>query len=166
VHGDPLGEGLGELAERAGVGQDPVAARQLDARRERPRAGDLQLHRGGRAAGAIEGVLEGVEVTLQQLDGPAVVGARLGGHPVAGGHLLDGKVHQQGGAAAEQVGAEPAVRQLGQVRQVGQFADHDAGRLGRVNPRHGADSGGRTGRPRVGAHAGVRWFARALTHAA
>ena len=46
-----LGERLGQLAAGAVVGQHPVAARPLDRRGQRPRAGDLDLERAGVALG-------------------------------------------------------------------------------------------------------------------
>ncbi|GAA3435658.1 hypothetical protein GCM10018954_052650 [Kutzneria kofuensis] len=91
--GEPLGQGSGELAKCAGVGQDPVPARELDQRREGPRAGELHLHHG--RLGRLDGVLEGVEVEAHEVDGPAVVAAGPGSHTVAGGHDLDGEVDEQ-----------------------------------------------------------------------
>ena len=72
VDAQPLGEGLGELAARAAVGEHPVAARSLDGRRQRPRPGDLDLERAGVALAVL---LDRVEVLRQQRPGTAVVDA-------------------------------------------------------------------------------------------
>ena len=63
------------------------------------------------------------------------------------GRRLDRQVDQQGRAAADQVGAGPAGRQLGQERQVRQLAEDDAERLARVGARHRADAGRALRRP-------------------
>ena len=83
VRAQPLGEAGGELAHGAAVGEHPVAGVQLD-RRRRASTGPAActFTHGGRAGS--QRLVEGVEVGAQQVDGPAVVAARLRGDPVAG----------------------------------------------------------------------------------
>ena len=80
VGGDPLGEGLGEVAAGAGVDDGAVTAGALEAGGQRPRAGDLHLERAGPVRGD---VVEGVEVAGQELLRPALVDARPRDQPPA-----------------------------------------------------------------------------------
>ena len=97
----PLGEGLRQVAARAGVDDGPVAAGALQPGGQRPRPGGLHLERAGVAAGD---VVEGVEVALA-----GTPRARRWSTPGRGtsrqpaGRQVDGEVDQQRGAAADQV---------------------------------------------------------------
>src|SRR5581483_7710103 len=83
-------------------------------------------------------------VPLPEVGGAARVPARVRGQPPAPHVQVDGQVHQQPGGAAEQVGAGAAGRQLGQVRQLRQLAEHGAHRLADVGTRQRTDPGRRT----------------------
>ena len=100
--GEPLGQGLGEVAAGTGVDDGAVAAGALQAGRQRPRAGRLHLERAGPARGD---VVQRVEVAVQELPRPALVDARPRDQPPAGRGEVEGEVDEQGGAAADQVGA-------------------------------------------------------------
>ncbi len=150
VPAQPLGEALGELRDRAGVGQDPVPAAQLDARRERPRARDLRLHppRGG--PGLPDRLVERVDVAGEQLHRAPVVAAGTRGDAVPAGPHLDGEVDQQRGRAPDDVGADPALGELGDVGEVGQLPDDGAGGLATVGAGQRPDPGGALlGAPRL-----------------
>ena len=76
VRGEPLGEGLREVAAGAGVDDRAVAPGALEPGRERPRPGGLHLERAGPAVGD---VVERVEVAGEELLRPALVDARAAG---------------------------------------------------------------------------------------
>ena len=159
-----LRERLGEVGHGAGVGERGIlAAGQLDRGRQRPRPAHLYLQRPPVAVG---GLLQRVEIGGQQVTGPAQVAARAGGEAPAGGRGLHRQVDQQRGGPAGQVGAGPPGRELDQVGQVGQLAENDPHRLGRVGAGQGSDPGRAARRPREPASgAGVRTRPRTRHHA-
>ncbi len=136
---DPGGERLREVTTGADVGQHLVAARLLDRRRERPRPGDLHLER---ALVALRQLLRDVEVLSQQRAGAALVDAGRVGEPPPGRLQVEAELAHQRHRPAGHPGDRPARRQLGQVREVGQLAEHDPHRLHEVLPRHRAEAGG------------------------
>ena len=126
VLGEPLGERLGQLATGTVVGEHPVTARPLHGRGERPRTGDLDLHRPAVALGLL---LPTVEVLREQRPRSALVDPGRVGQAPAGRLQVGGEPGQEAGGAADHVGVRPSAGHLGQVGQVGQLAEHDPHRL-------------------------------------
>ena len=97
---------------------------------------------------ALRLLLEHVEVLGEQRPGAAVVDAgRPGGagEPPARGLQVGVEPGHHRERAAGQVGVRATAGQLGQVRQVGQLAEHGAHRLVEVGARHRPDGGGDEG---------------------
>ena len=122
-----LGERLRQLASSAVVGEHLVAARLLDGRGERPRAGHLDLERSLEVLGLL---LQRVEVLGEQRAGPPVVDAGSVGEPPAGRLEVEAEVGDHRDRPAGHARGRTAARQLREVGQVGQLAEHDADRLG------------------------------------
>ena len=133
-------------ATAPGIGDGHVErARQLQRGGQRPRPAQLDLER---PAEAVERLLHDVQVGGEH--GPGAGTRSRPGRSASRqprGVTSTGMLDQQRGGAAGEVGAGPAVRQLGQVREVGEFPGDDAHRLGRVGPGHRADPGSAPGRP-------------------
>ena len=112
----PVRQRFGDVAHRARVGQRLVAAGQLERGRQRPRAGDLHLHRPGVVAAP---PLRSASRSRSSKSRPRR-SSRPGpvDQPPAGRLQIDVQVGQEQRAAADQIGARPAVRQLRKVRQI------------------------------------------------
>ena len=116
-----LGQGLGQLAAGAVVGQHPVAARSLDRGGQRPRAGDLDLER---RRVALRLLLDLVEVL-----GRAALRARRWSTPCRVGQPPPGGLQVERRGRWRAATARPVMRragaaagQLGEVRQAGRRA--------------------------------------------
>ena len=148
VRGHPLGQRLGQVPDRARVGQHRLlAARQLQAGRHRPRPADLQLQR---ALVAVGRLFQRIQVPGQQRLRAAHVPARaVGEAPAPGGHVHR-QVDQQPRGPADHVRAHAAVRELDQAGQVRELIEDEPHGRERVGAGHGAHAGGRLRWPRVG----------------
>ena len=124
-----LSQGLSKLAPRPVVAEQLVAARLLHGRGERPRSDDLGLEG---AADVLGQLLDGVEILCQERLRAAVVGAAGVGQSPARGLQVGGEPCHHRQAATGHRGVDPAAGDLGDVRQVGQLAQHDAYGLGVV----------------------------------
>ncbi len=142
MHGHTLGQGLRKLAAGTEVGEQPVAARTLDGRGQGPRACnlDLQLARVAEGARGPGLLLEGIEVLGQQRPCPPVVGARCVGQSPTSGLQVEAEVRDQGEGPSGHARHDTAGGQLGEVRQVGKLAEHDAHGLVDVLPGQGTDT--------------------------
>ncbi len=141
VHPDALGERLRELATGTVVAQHLVAARLLDGRGEGPRPRHLRLERARAALGEL---LERVEVLRKERARPAVVDPAGVGQPPAGGLQVGGEPGRDREGATGHRRQDAPAGELGDVRQVGELAEHEAHGLGV----------GRVRRAGQGAHAG------------
>ena len=101
-----LGQGLGQLAAGAVVGEHPVAAGSLDGGGQRPRADDLGLER---RRVALRLLLDLVEVLGEQAAGAALVDALPVGQPPAGGLQVEARGRWRA-ATARPVMVAPAPR--------------------------------------------------------
>ena len=146
-----LGQRLREVASRPVVAEHEVAARLLHGGRERPGAGDLQLHDTGVPLAEL---LERVEVLAEQAAGAAVVeagAARAAGEPPPGGLQVDVEPRDDGQGAPGHGGGGAAARLLGHGREVGQLVEHDLDRLAVARTRR-LVAGHRPDRGRQHAH--------------
>ena len=140
VRGHPVRERAGDVPPRARVGHGELAAGELDARGERPRAGHLQLERTGPP---VVGLGELIEVLAEEGAGPPFVPSRSTDEAPAVGLGLDVEVGEHRGRPADHVGAGAAGRELGQVRDaVAEEVAHGDDRLARAFARPGAEAGG------------------------
>jgi hypothetical protein len=80
-------------------------------------------------------LLQGIEVLGQQRARPPLVGTGRIGEPPPGGLQVGAQTAEHADRPADHAGRDSAVRQLGQVRQVGQLADHQPHRLVHVLSR-------------------------------
>ena len=145
VRRGPLGQRGGQVGYGPGIGDGHVErARQLQRGGQCPGPAQLDLER---PAEAVEDLLHDVQVSGEHGPGPDQVTARALGQPPAARRDLDRDLDQQRGGAAGEVGTGAAVRQLGQVGEIGELTGDDAHRLGRVGPGHRADPGRAAGRP-------------------
>jgi hypothetical protein len=111
-----LGQGTGEVGDRAGVGEHGIErAGQLDGGGQGPGAAQADLER---ALVTGEDLLDRVEVGRHHAVRGAHVTARSLGDPPAARGGLHRHVDQEGGGAPDQVGARPASGKLGQVGEV------------------------------------------------
>ena len=136
-----LRECLGEIATRAVVGEDLVAAGPLDGCGQGPRPGDLDLERPGVRLGCL---LQRVEVLREQAPGPTLVDPRSVGESPARRLQVGAQLCDHGQRASGHRGGGAAARHLRQVREVRQLAEHDPhGLVVRtlVVARHRADAG-------------------------
>jgi hypothetical protein len=140
VVADPLGQRLGQLSPGAVVGQQAVTARLLHSGGERPRPGHLHLEPTAVVRGEL---LHHVEVLRQQRPSAPVVdprGSLAAGESPPGGLEVGVELGQDRQGAARHAGVDATIRQLGQVREVGELAEDDAHHLVVLRPGHGTDS--------------------------
>ena len=126
---DPFGERLHEIPSGTLIGQRLSAARAVEGHSQRQRAGYLNLERAGIAE---RSQFQRVEIRLQRRRCALLVLTGPVHQPPPGRLQVDMQVDEQGRRPAEQVGARPSARQLGQMRQVGQLADDGPGGLQRL----------------------------------
>jgi len=138
---DALDEGVGEVADRAPVGEHPVTGGQLHRGGERPRAGDLHLEV---VEGGAPRLFALVEVPGQAVPDPA--GGQLGavGHDPGARAPVDGDGLEQAGGPADRLGAQAPGGQLREVREGAGFAEDDIGGVDKRGAGHDAQA--------VGAH--------------
>ena len=128
-------------------GRGSRRGRRAPARREAARAAAARVH--GPAIWSLSGPVTPWACASQRVEVLAQVAPRRGarrGPARSTSRQPDGcrstcRSEQERGRAPEQVGARPAGRQLGQVRQVRQLAQHDRRGLARVGAGHRADAG-------------------------
>ena len=125
-----LGQRLRELAAGAVVGRAPC--RRAASRRWRPASTGPATWTLNGAGAALRLLLERVEVLGEQAAGAAVVDARGVGEPPARRAAGRRRGRRPRPARGRSSRGGAAAGQLGQVRQVGQLAEHDAHGLGVV----------------------------------
>ncbi len=116
---DALGERLGHVAQRPGIGEHAVPAVQFELRRQRERPDGLHFHRlvGATASGQLPRLLERVEIAGQQVPGGAGGGADALRQAIPRRGGVDRDVDQQGSRSADHVGADAPRGQFDEVRQ-------------------------------------------------
>ena len=127
----PLGERSGEITHSARVGDGSMAAGQFQLGRQRDRAGGLDFHGTSAAAqaGVLPRLLERIEILVEQADSASQHRAAPRREPVTTWHGVDSDVDEQRTGSADDVGTDPSVRQLHEMRQRVQFTDDDLGGL-------------------------------------
>ena len=145
VHAQPLGQRSGQVAHRAVIGQRrgarwPVRGRRRASTARRPAPSGRPRNPSACASRASRSRAR--KSRARRTSRPSW--AR---DPPRGRRDLDGQVDQQRGGAADHLGARATLGQFGQVRQVGQLAHHEPGRLDRVGAGQRADAGHRARGP-------------------
>ena len=128
-----LGERSRQITHGAAIRDRPMPARQFQVRRERDRAGCLDLHGSVRSAQAclFPGLFERIDVLGEQADRTAGGGTAACGYSVTARHGVDRDIDEQRACPADEVRPDSAGGQLHQMRQSMKFTDDDFGGLAR-----------------------------------